>query len=171
MKTGSKLRIMLFIYLASVLAVTQLPIHITLHSIRLENIRINFTPFYFVGRIALLAKSLIESGYDLYKHLPGIIIDCSYNFVQNIFLFMPLGVLLPMIKDRYNKYRVMALISALISVSIELLQAILSTISLTPRICDMDDVIANTLGGVMGLLACRIIKKVVKQRKDKCKAA
>jgi glycopeptide antibiotics resistance protein len=60
---------------------------------------------------------------------------------------MPLGFLLPLLFFKFNSLKKVFLVSVVVSVCIELLQFILSVGSL-----DIDDVILNTIGGILGYL-------------------
>ena len=73
------------------------------------------------------------------------------NIVGNIVLFIPIGILIPIlwkIKDRY-----VILIGFLISLSIEITQLFLD------RVTDVDDLILNTLGVIIGVLVYKCVKK------------
>ena len=62
--------------------------------------------------------------------------------MNNIFLFIPLGTILSRLRPKWNT----ALILVLVSVGIELLQLI------TARgLLETDDVISNSIGGLIGL--------------------
>lgn len=75
------------------------------------------------------------------------------NVIGNCLWFIPLGVLLPALYTRQRKLWRVMLIGALVSISIEGLQYLLCT-----GVTDIDDVILNTLGSIMGYLLWRIIR-------------
>ena len=65
--------------------------------------------------------------------------------VENVIMFLPLGVLLPLAERRCAKWWKMLLISMLLSMMIEGMQLV------TERgYCQLDDVVMNTLGGCLG---------------------
>ncbi len=66
------------------------------------------------------------------------------NFVGNIVVTVPMGLMLPSLLGRCSTLRVAGVCLALSSV-IEILQGISGR-----RVADVDDVILNTLGGVIG---------------------
>lgn len=68
----------------------------------------------------------------------------SFDFLLNIALFLPFGYLLPMLWRGHRSLRSVALSGAAFSLLIECSQL------LTSRACDIDDLIANTLGAVLG---------------------
>lgn len=99
---------------------------------------INLVPFKIIIRDI---KSLINGDYLIFL----------INIVGNILLFIPIGILVPMlwkIKDRY-----VILIGFLISLSIEITQLYLG------RVTDIDDLILNTSGVIIGLLVYKCVNK------------
>lgn len=70
--------------------------------------------------------------------------NLSTGFLLNIALFLPFGYLLPMLWRGHRSLRSVALSGAAFSLLIECSQL------LTSRACDIDDLIANTLGAVLG---------------------
>lgn len=73
------------------------------------------------------------------------------NTLLNVLLFVPLGVLLPVLFAPYQKFRKTLLFSLVMTCTIELMQL------LTLRATDVNDVIANTIGGVLGWGLYRLI--------------
>lgn len=71
------------------------------------------------------------------------------NTVLNIILFMPLGFLVPAIWKNYRSIKTMFFMGFALSVCIELLQIF------TFRLTDIDDLIANTAGTVLGYNLCK----------------
>ena len=65
--------------------------------------------------------------------------------IENIIMFLPLGVLVPMAARRQVRLRSLFFLSVILSVSIEGIQL------LTGRgYCQLDDVVMNVLGGCLG---------------------
>ena len=77
------------------------------------------------------------------------------NTVLNVALFIPLGVLLPFLWKRYNILKSTVLFGFILSLSIELLQIF------TYRATDINDIIANTLGAVLGYFLFRMASRVL----------
>jgi glycopeptide antibiotics resistance protein len=75
------------------------------------------------------------------------------NILGNIYLFVPIGLLLPLVCRRANKIWRMLLISLILSLFFEAAQYALASGS-----SDIDDVILNTVGGISGLLLFRFIR-------------
>lgn len=73
------------------------------------------------------------------------------NIIGNILLFLPLGIFLPCLFPTLNSIKKVAVICFLCSLSIELIQLILRQYG-TYRTVDIDDIILNTTGGILGWL-------------------
>ncbi len=67
------------------------------------------------------------------------------NIFLNIAIFLPLGVLLPFVANKFRKMLPMFLAGFTISLLIELAQLVLQK-----GVCDIDDLFANTLGAMLG---------------------
>ena len=74
-----------------------------------------------------------------------------WQFLLNIIMFMPLGFLLPIVFKRFRNWHSVFIISLAFTVATELMQLI------TSRGTDIDDVIANTVGGLCGFALYLII--------------
>ena len=84
----------------------------------------------------------------------------SFTFYLNIIMCMPLGFLLPFIWKDYRKLYKTTIVGFCFSLLVELSQLI------TTRATDVDDLIANTLGTVIGYLIWIIFSKLFKKYKD-----
>lgn len=73
------------------------------------------------------------------------IIDFVYNFYGNILWFIPFGLLQPLLQKRRPHFLTTVLLGMLLSFSIETLQFFLAT-----GVADIDDLIFNTCGAVIG---------------------
>ncbi len=67
------------------------------------------------------------------------------NVLGNVALFLPLGILLPLNLPRLNRQGRLVLIVFLISLTAEVIQR-----SLGVGVFDVDDILLNTLGGLLG---------------------
>ena len=87
---------------------------------------------------------------SIYKHIPY---DMAEGYILNVLLFVPYGYLLPFIKKKpFLKQTVLC--SFLLSLCIELLQFLFKR-----GIFDIDDLICNTVGGLIGGTMIRIFRK------------
>ena len=98
-----------------------------------------------------------------YRHVLGFE-NFVVNILGNVIAFAPFGFLLPILKENYRNFFVITFISMFFSLSIELIQ-------LTTRvgIFDVDDILLNTVGGVLGYIIFLVfngIRKIIKHRSD-----
>jgi glycopeptide antibiotics resistance protein len=110
-------------------------------------VKLTFTPLNFnlfhTNRVISLVP-FVES----IRMLQNVNLSTSlYNLVGNLVMLVPLGFLLAYIYPRARSVRSITLYSFGLSLSIESLQYLSAT-----RIFDIDDIILNTLGGVIGYL-------------------
>ncbi|ENQ3081323.1 VanZ family protein [Bacillus cereus] len=86
--------------------------------------------------------------------------NALYNVVGNILLFIPLGLFVPLLFKNENKLYKIALYGFVFSLLIEVLQL------LTPsNLTDIDDIIFNTLGAVIGYFLYNICIKILHKTK------
>ncbi|AXI08245.1 VanZ family protein [Oceanobacillus zhaokaii] len=78
------------------------------------------------------------------------------NTLGNILIFLPLGIFLPLLFKKYSKFTKVIVASAVISFSIEVLQIVLKIGQF-----DIDDVILNVIGSIIGYLLLKMIKSVI----------
>ena len=86
----------------------------------------------------------------------GMIEDLK-NSVLNVILFIPLGVFLPLLWQKYQKFMSGIIFAFCFSLMIELLQM------LTFRTTDVNDLITNTAGYMVGYL---LVKPLLHERSD-----
>lgn len=114
---------------------------------------INFIPLRSIG--------FYLSGIDLQPYSEREIIILSFGFtnlVGNIVLFIPLGVYFALFHESYG-IRKNVLAVCFISMAAEIVQYILKM-----GIADVDDVILNTLGGFIGVIAYQALMIKLKSR-------
>ena len=132
------------VFLVGLASQTIIPkIHIT-DTIRLESGR---------GRINLMPlKNLIITYIEVvhYKNFDYFLV----NFVGNIIMFIPIGFCIPCLWNRKGYQTI--IIGVLVSIMIELIQLPMN------RGTDIDDVILNTMGIVIGLIIYKISVKKCK---------
>ncbi|MEU9057222.1 VanZ family protein [Streptomyces sp. NPDC048384] len=91
------------------------------------------------------------------------LLTADISMIPNIIMFVPLGFLLPLLSHRLTRGRTVA-ICALTSLGIELAQ-LLQYIALgNGRAVDINDLIANTLGGLLGYAALRTAQRIAATR-------
>lgn len=101
--------------------------------------------FTVVG-IPTVGTFRVDFGFNLVPLIDIVNSPFEYtkNTILNIILFMPLGFLVPAIWKNYRSIKTMFFMGFALSVSIELLQIF------TFRLTDIDDLITNTAGAVIG---------------------
>ncbi|WP_128818142.1 VanZ family protein [Streptomyces sp. S063] len=86
------------------------------------------------------------------------LIMADLTMVPNVIMFMPLGFILPLLLPRLDRSRTV-LVSALISLGIEAVQLIQYIVFANGRAVDVNDLIANTIGGLLGYAALRAAQR------------
>jgi len=87
-------------------------------------------------------------------HYIPLVVDAP-SFVLNIVMFVPFGLLLPVLWPRLDSVRRLAAYAAAASATIELSQLVLGLTMGSRRTVDVNDLIANTAGALAGLLVLR----------------
>jgi glycopeptide antibiotics resistance protein len=78
------------------------------------------------------------------------------SMVLNVIMTIPIGILLPLLWPRTGTIRGVAVPAFCVSASIELIQLIIGLTVYSRRTVDINDLIANTAGAVLGLLMLRL---------------
>ena len=86
--------------------------------------------------------------------------NAFYNVIGNILLFMPLGFFIPLLFKNKNNIVIVTLYGSFISVIIEVLQLFTAF-----NITDIDDVIFNTIGTILGFFIFRLFYYMIKNTK------
>ncbi|MEV0302372.1 VanZ family protein [Streptomyces prasinus] len=123
------LRIATAVYAAAVLSITVFPLTVTWGQYANQNpwySQINFIP----------------------------LITFDVTAVPNVIMFVPLGMLLPLI-SRVSGVRRATAVSLLASLCVELAQLLSYVVFNNGRACDVNDLLANALGGLIGCLLVR----------------
>lgn len=82
-------------------------------------------------------------------------VDSIRNFFGNILMFVPTGILFPVIYKKLRSLAKTVLAGALISLCIEVLQ-----LPLSDRISDIDDIILNTAGVALGYGIYALLRRI-----------
>lgn len=139
-----------------------IPVFWVLNKVRFHNTK--ETMGYFVFAVYLAAVYLFVGmptlqfmRFDLsFTYLPFLpMIADLKNTILNVFLFVPMGFLLPFLWKRYTGLTGTLLFGFRMSFAIELLQIF------TYRATDINDLIANTLGTALGYCLFRGISRVI----------
>jgi glycopeptide antibiotics resistance protein len=79
----------------------------------------------------------------------------STQVIGNLVMLLPLGIYIPLLFPKLSGFFRVFIICLLVSVSIELMQLITNV-----RSTDIDDVILNTSGAVVGYIIYKLIRLV-----------
>jgi glycopeptide antibiotics resistance protein len=136
-----------YVYIICVLLITMFPIPISQYK-HLRLIPVNFIPFVnttqeFVKNLSSGKNNMIEFALQ--------------NIIGNVILFIPLGILLPLISNKVHSLKKMIVIAFLFSLFIEFIQFISFQFGIY-RTADIDDIILNILGAVLGFI---VVKQVI----------
>ncbi|MBR0135345.1 MAG: VanZ family protein, partial [Clostridia bacterium] len=82
------------------------------------------------------------------------------NVMGNTAMFIPIGVILPIIYKKLNTFWKVIGVGALISLCIEIIQ-----LPFFERTSDVDDLLLNTLGVAIGCLIYKLVLKPIKRRR------
>lgn len=136
-----RLHILMYINLLVIIYFTFSPLLLDLNEV--FNCRINLIPFVYLF------------DYDVRAHM-------IYNVFGNIMMFVPTGIVLPVLYKRLDNFFKVAGTGFLISLAIEILQ-----LPFADRTSDVDDLILNTLGVVIGYVLFVIVRYAKKSGKQK----
>lgn len=96
--------------------------------------------------------------YKSINFIPVLTIDVP-TFILNIIMLAPFGMYLPLLSTKYQSVKKVAFMGLYISLSFEVTQLLIRIILGNGRSTDINDLIANTLGTVIGFLIIRKISK------------
>ncbi|MEV4709357.1 VanZ family protein [Actinoplanes sp. NPDC049316] len=103
---------------------------------------------------------------EMFHWIPGDV-DAP-SFVLNVIMFVPFGILVPLLWPATDSLRRLALCAAAASATIELVQLVLGLTIGSRRTVDVNDLIANTAGAVIGLLILRLAVPSAAHRAGAC---
>ncbi|WP_088073208.1 VanZ family protein [Litchfieldia alkalitelluris] len=126
-------------YMINVIKLTLLPIMFIPFTVSVQ-----LVPFYFV-------IDSLNSGY------------IATAYLQNIILLLPLGVYLPLLFQRLRNLKLTIFVAFLTSTSIETIQLIKGLTIGSHRTFNVDDIILNTSGAILGYFIFKIIFVILKK--------
>jgi len=105
---------------------------LTVRSNHFDTQKVNLIPF----------NTLSEYASNFHKYNISTLLS---NLIGNIFIYIPLGALLPFTFKTLTKFRHIFIVTFILSSSVEIFQYVTSL-----GILDIDDVILNLVGGLIG---------------------
>jgi glycopeptide antibiotics resistance protein len=136
------------VYLGVVAAITIVPTHLSGFSSAHSN-HINIVPIGY-------SFKCFRQDQGAHPHLTTF---CLRNTLGNIALFLPLGILLPLVTNRFRSLLKVMLVALGLSLGIETIQFVLRFVG-SLRAVDIDDVLLNTLGAGLGFAIYRYVIRV-----------
>ncbi|MFF2879010.1 VanZ family protein [Gottfriedia sp. NPDC057991] len=145
--------LLLVLYSLMVFSVTLFPLYITPHG--------NFQfPYWSINYIPLISimRDINEVGIAYSGDTFFMIKLIVRNVGGNIVMFMPLGFLVPVIWKDCKRLKKILMIGLIVSLSIESLQFLENFFGVgLGRIIDIDDVICNVIGTIIGYLIYKLL--------------
>jgi len=151
-------KLIFFIYLGCLIILTLLPdssnvtYESTYNYMPLASINDFFSDIMVNGIINW--EFLATKPTEFLNILTNIFTDSFKNLVGNILIFIPLGFLFPLCRKKNVKFLEVFLVILGSSFAIELIQFLF----LTSRRADVDDLILNLIGGIIGYLIYKWIR-------------
>ncbi|MFC4101461.1 VanZ family protein [Paenibacillus xanthanilyticus] len=94
--------------------------------------------------------------YRTIQWVPILTLDAK-TFLLNIVMFVPLGFGLPLLRSSYKNMRQTVYAAFYASLALELIQLTIRIAVGNGRMTDINDLIANTLGGMLGFTLYRLL--------------
>ena len=108
------------------------------------------------GLLGIINIVPIEDTINTFMHSETGMRNSLRNLIGNILVFMPLGFFIPLLFDKFNNLKKVLKVGFLSSLAIELSQLFVGG-----NVCDIDDVIYNTLGAVVGFICYRTFEMIM----------
>ena len=126
-----------------------------------------FALLHFTGAGTL--HDALRFGFDLNPHQMSLIPFANFSedvegHLLNILLFVPLGLLVPMLSMSHSEVLPVTMMAIATSLVIEISQL------LNSRVTDIDDLIMNVAGALIGYSVFRSIARTRKRRSEKASA-
>jgi glycopeptide antibiotics resistance protein len=134
--------IFLLFYMYTVFVISLTIIPLPFNKLKPSSAGINVIPL--VDMVTNLRRAFIWPEYPFAKRT-------LENVIGNIVLFIPLGIFLPFFSYTYRSLANVVVLAFICSVSIELIQLIERLFEIY-RFVDIDDVILNTTGAILGFV-------------------
>ena len=111
-----------------------------------------------VGSLSFVPGRSTLACYRQMKGTPVELVICNMQVLGNVLFFVPMGLLLPLVWPRSFSARAVAGSALFVSVTIEVIQYLQRFMGMQ-RSADVDDVILNVVGALIGYLLIKIVMK------------
>lgn len=145
---------------AAAAAVFLIPIFLYLHKTRLHSRRTGIIAFLFalylcaVYAMAGLPNVLYIRFDPHFNFRPFLYMFSDVTSVLNVLMFLPLGFFLPVLRAKFRTFRATVSFGFVMSAFIELAQIF------TKRATDINDLMTNTLGTILGYWIAKVLLKL-----------
>lgn len=110
------------------------------------------------GLLGIINVVPIKETINTFMHSETGMRNSLRNLIGNILVFMPLGFFIPLLFDKFNNLKKVLKVGCLSSLAIELSQLFVGS-----NVCDIDDVIYNTLGALAGFICYKTFETIIKK--------
>ena len=110
------------------------------------------------GLLGIINVVPIKETINTFMHSETGMRNSLRNLIGNILVFMPLGFFIPLLFDKFNNLKKVLKVGCLSSLAIELSQLFVGG-----NVCDIDDVIYNTLGALAGFICYKTFETIIKK--------
>ena len=110
------------------------------------------------GLLGIINIVPIKETINTFMHSETGMRNSLRNVIGNILVFMPLGFFIPLLFDKFNNLKKVLKVGCLSSLAIELSQLFVGS-----NVCDIDDVIYNTLGALAGFICYKTFETIIKK--------
>ena len=110
------------------------------------------------GLLGIINVVPIKETINTFMHSETGMRNSLRNLIGNILVFMPLGFFIPLLFDKFNNLKKVLKVGCLSSLAIELSQLFVGS-----NVCDIDDVIYNTLGALAGFICYETFETIIKK--------
>lgn len=110
------------------------------------------------GLLGIINVVPIKETINTFMHSETGMRNSLRNLIGNILVFMPLGFFIPLLFEKFNNLKKVLKVGCLSSLAIELSQLFVGS-----NVCDIDDVIYNTLGALAGFICYKTFETIIKK--------
>lgn len=110
------------------------------------------------GLLGIINIVPIKETINTFMHSETGMRNSLRNVIGNILVFMPLGFFIPLLFEKFNNLKKVLKVGCLSSLAIELSQLFVGS-----NVCDIDDVIYNTLGALAGFICYKTFETIIKK--------
>ena len=110
------------------------------------------------GLLGIINIVPIKDTINTFMHSETGLRNSLRNVIGNILVFMPLGFFIPLLFEKFNNLKKVLKVGCLSSLAIELSQLFVGS-----NVCDIDDVIYNTLGALAGFICYKTFETIIKK--------